>query len=510
MKITNLHPQAVWQRFYEITQIPHPSGHTQAIADYVVNFGKKLGLETLRDEAGNVLIRKPKQAPLNSLSGGTLACTSTSAPEGELEGAGAIILQAHLDMVPQKNSGVTHNFETDPIETYIEGNLVKARNTTLGADNGIGMALAMAVLQSTDIQHGNIEVLFTNDEETGMHGAFGLQKDWLKGDILINLDSEDEGELFIGCAGGIDVSVSLPYETEVAPENHTAFQLTLSGLRGGHSGCDIHLERANANKLIFKILKQATEKFDIRLVSADGGNLRNAIPREATAVVLVHNDRVGEFRAFISEMERLVRSEYEAIEENISMVVSRASTTGAVAEALEATNVLTAASQKQLIDLICAFPNGVYRHIAQMPEVVETSSNLAIVQTTGNEAVLHCLLRSSVESRKAELCSEIESLANLAGAKIEFSGGYPGWQPNFDSPILKTMTKTYEDLFGKTPQIKIIHAGLECGIIGANYQHLDMISVGPTVRFPHSPDEELHIDTVERCWRFLVKTLETV
>ncbi len=481
MKITDLQPQTVWQRFYEITQIPHPSGHTQAIADYVVRFGQDLGLETLRDEAGNVLIRK----------------TATAG----MESAKSIILQAHLDMVPQKNNGVAHNFETDPIQPYIESNLVKARNTTLGADNGIGMAMALAVLESADIRHGNIEVLFTNDEETGMQGAFGLQPGWLKGDVLINLDSEDEGELFIGCAGGIDVSVSLPVETEIAPRNHTALQLTLSGLRGGHSGCDIHLERANANKLICRILKKTSKVFDIRLVSAEGGNLRNAIPREATAVVLVPDDRVGEFCDFIAEMEKLFCKEYEAVEENISLVVS-------VTAALETTNVLTSKSRQQLIDLMMVFPNGVYSHIAQMPEVVETSNNLAIVKTADNEVMLHCLLRSSVESRKSELCSVIKSLAHLAGARIDFSGGYPGWQPNFNSPILQTMAKNYEDLFGKTPQIKIIHAGLECGIIGANYPNLDMISVGPTVRFPHSPDEELHIDSVERCWQFLVKTLE--
>ncbi|MDR1698493.1 MAG: aminoacyl-histidine dipeptidase [Prevotellaceae bacterium] len=484
MQIFELQPQAVWQRFYEITQIPHPSGHTRAIADYVVNIGKELGLETLQDEAGNVLIRKP--APLNPPSGGA-----------------GIILQAHLDMVPQKNSCITHHFETDPVQPYIDGNLVKARNTTLGADNGIGMAMALAVLQSDDIRHGNIEVLLTNDEETGMHGAFGLQPGWLKGNVLINLDSEDEGELFIGCAGGIDASVTLPYETDspATLTDRSAFQLTLSGLRGGHSGCDIHLERANANKLLFRALKKAAETCDIRLVSVEGGNLRNVIPREAGAVVLVQNDRAGEFEALIAEMETLFRSEYEGVEENISLVVCRET-------ARHISAALTAESQQKLIDLVMAFPNGVYRHIARIPDVVETSNNLAIVKTAGNKAVLHCLLRSSVESRKAELCSVIESLAKLAGAKIEFSGGYPGWQPDFNSPILKTMTEVYKDLFGEVPQVKIIHAGLECGIIGANYPHLDMISIGPTIRFAHSPDEELHIGSVERCWKFLVKTLE--
>jgi len=381
------------------------------------------------------------------------------------------------------------------------------------------MAMALAVLQSTGIRHGNIELLFTNDEETGMNGAFALQKDWLKGDILINLDSEDEGELFIGCAGGIDVSVTLPCETDslTTLTDHTALQLTLSGLRGGHSGCDIHLERANANKLLFRVLKQATETFSIRLLSFEGGNLRNAIPREATAVLLVQNDRAGEFKTFIAEMEKLLRSEYGGIEVLPSPPEGRDLLTQNLPKYFNLTTltfppseVPEVAFQKKLTDLVCAFPNGVYGHVAQMPDVVETSNNLAMVKTAKNEAVLHCLLRSSVESRKAELCSAIESLANLVGAKIEFSGGYPGWQPNFNSPILKTMTKVYAGLFGKEPKIQIIHAGLECGIIGANYPHLDMISIGPTVRFPHSPDEELHIDSVERCWRFLVQTLETV
>jgi dipeptidase D len=490
MKLTDLQPQALWQRFYEITQIPHPSGHTEAIADYVVDFGKQLGLETLRDEAGNVLIRK-----------GGLQIRPNAKP---------VILQAHLDMVPQKNSGTAHNFETDPIDAYIDGNLVKARGTTLGADNGIGMAMAMAVLQSTDINHGDIEVLFTSDEETGMLGAFGLKPDWLTGDILINLDSEDEGEIFIGCAGGIDVSVTLPLETEPFLQNHTALQLTLSGLRGGHSGCDIHLERGNANKILFRVLKKITDTCAARLVSVEGGSLRNAIPREATATVLVPNDRLSDLQVVIAKMEGILRKEYKGIEDNITLQTAVCRDAVRLLREVEVRHVSTAKDQKTLIDLVYAFPNGVYGHVAQMPDVVETSNNLAIVKTDGKQALLHCLLRSSVESRKAELCSQIESLANLAGAKVEFSGGYPGWQPNFDSPVLNTMTNVYAKLFGKEAQVKIIHAGLECGIIGANYPQLDMISVGPTIRFPHSPDEELHIDTVERCWKFLVKTLEEI
>ena len=476
--IRNLEPKAVWSNFYSLTQIPRPSGKKKEIGDFLVNFGKSLGLETLQDEIGNVLVRKP-------------------ATPG-MENRKAVILQAHMDIVPQKNEHVKHDFEKDPIDAYIDGEWVTARDTTLGADNGIGVAAAMAVLQSKDIPHPAIEMFITVDEETGMYGAFGLQPNFLKGDILINLDSEDEGELYVGCAGGLDANMEFLYTEVEIPEGDVALKVSLKGLKGGHSGIDIILQRANANKLLFRFLKQSVIEYEARLAQVEGGNLRNAIPREAFAIVTIPNEIVDEFTEFVAEMEELFVEEYKNVEDNISLTVEKVDLpSGLIPEEI----------QDDLINAVIACPNDVFRMIPDVPGVVETSSNLAIVKSDGKSVILRSLLRSSVESRKEELASSIESLFSLAGAKVEFTGGYPGWEPNLDSPILKTMTEVYENKFGKTPKVMIIHAGLECGILGTHYPNMDMISFGPTIRHPHSPDEKVNIPTVAKFWDYLLAVL---
>lgn len=479
--IRNLEPKALWNNFYSLTQIPRPSGKKEEIAKFLVDFGKSLGLETLQDEIGNVLVRKP-------------------ATPG-MEDRKAVVLQSHMDMVPQKNSNVEHDFAKDPIQAIVDGEWVRANNTTLGADNGIGVAAAMSVLQSTDMPHPAVEMFITVDEETGMDGAFGLQPNFLKGDILINMDSEDEGELYVGCAGGLDANVTFQYSEVEVPEGDVAFKLSLTGLKGGHSGVDIHLQRANANKLMFRFLRSAVAENEARLSSIEGGNLRNAIPREAFAVITVPAGNEDELLEAVAEFEALFTEEFNGVEDSISFK----------AEKVDGVKALMPEEvQDDLINAITACPNGVYRFIPEIPDVVETSNNLAIVKSDGKKIEAKCLIRSSVESRKEELGAMIESAFSLAGAKVEFSGAYPGWKPNLDSPILKEMTKVYETNYGKTPKIMIIHAGLECGILGTHYPEMDMISFGPTIRFPHSPDEKVNIETVAKFWDYLQKTLADI
>ena len=479
--IRNLEPKALWNNFYSLTQIPRPSGKKEEIGRFLVEFGKSLGLETLQDEIGNVLVRKP-------------------ATPG-MEDRKAVVLQSHMDMVPQKNSNVDHNFEKDPIEAFVDGEWVRANNTTLGADNGIGVATAMTILQSTDIPHPAIEMFITVDEETGMFGAFGLQPGFLKGDILINMDSEDEGELYVGCAGGLDGNITFRYSEVEVPEGDVAFKISLTGLKGGHSGVDINLQRANANKLMFRFLKNAVAEHEARLCCIEGGNLRNAIPREAFAVVTVPAGNEDDLLETVAEFETLFTEEFSGVEEGISFKAEQT-------EGIK--GLMPEEIQDDLINAVTACPNGVYRFIPEVPEVVETSNNVAIVKSNGETVEVKCLIRSSVESRKEELASMIESTFTLAGAKVEFSGAYPGWKPNLESPILKEMIKVYETNYGKTPKIMIIHAGLECGILGTHYPEMDMISFGPTIRFPHSPDEKVNIETVQKFWDYLQKTLAEI
>jgi dipeptidase D len=480
-KIVNLEPKPLWNYFHEITQIPHPSKKEKKIAEYMKEFGKKNKLETIVDKVGNVIIRKPATKGMEKRMG--------------------VILQSHLDMVPQKNSDKKHDFEKDPLETIIDGDWVRANGTTLGADNGIGVAASMAVLASKDIAHGPIEALFTIDEETGMTGVFGLKKGLLKGDILMNLDSEEEGELYVGCAGGVDVSVTKNYAEIKTPRSMTAYKITAKGLRGGHSGVDVALGRANSNKIMFRFLMQAESDFGIRLAEAAGGDLRNAIPRESYAIVLVTTAKEKEFEKYVKNYEKMYRAEFSEAEPDLKFICSKVSTPAKVMDKEE---------QYKIIRAIFVCPNGVQRMSQSMKGLVETSNNLAIVKCIGGKFEAYNLTRSSVDSAKEATAWKIAAGFHLIGAKVTLSGSYPGWKPNLQSLILKTMGKVYKDMFGKTPDIKAIHAGLECALIGGIYPNLDMVSLGPTIKYPHSPDEKVNIESVKKFWEFIVGTLKQV
>ena len=476
--LLSLSPQNVWKHFYSLTQIPRPSGHTEKITDFLLHFGKDLGLESFVDEVGNVIIRKPATPGMEDRKG--------------------VILQAHMDMVPQKNNDITHDFEKDPLDVYVDGDWVKAKGTTLGADNGLGVAVIMAVLEAKELEHGPLEALITKDEETGMYGAFGLKPDTLKGEILLNLDSEEEGELYIGCAGGMDVTASLEYK-EVAPdESDIAVRVTLKGLRGGHSGLEINEGRANANKLLVRFVREAIASYEARLASWEGGNMRNAIPREANAVLTIPAENEEELAELAKYCEKLFNEEYETIESGITLTTERVDLPkGEVPEEI----------QDNLIDAIFACQNGVTRMIPTVPDTVETSSNLAIITIGAGKAEFKILARSSSDSMKEYLTTSLESCFSMAGMKVEMSGGYSGWQPNVNSPILHAMKESYKEQFGSEPHVKVVHAGLECGIIGATMPGLDMISFGPTLRSPHSPDERAYIPSVQKFYDFLVATL---
>ena len=477
--IDKLNPELLWGYFHTLTQIPRPSKKEKAVVDYVEKEGKNLGLETIRDKAGNVIIRKHATPGMENRKG--------------------IILQAHLDMVPQKNSDKPHDFENDPIEAYEENSWVKANGTTLGADNGIGVAAALAVLHDLDLKHGPIEALFTVDEESGMTGANSLEPGILKGDILLNMDSEEEGELYVGCAGGTDANALFTYMEEEFPENHTAFRISLKGLKGGHSGLDIHRGRGNANKLIFRLLKYVVANNGVRLSSIEGGNLRNAIPREAFAEVAVPRGRTDNFQSTVDWFKKIFINELGNVEPDLTLT----------AEETEPLHfVMDEMTQDDLINGIQACPNGVIRMSPDMPGLVETSLNLAIIQSHNKEIHTKALIRSSVDTAKEDVESTVESIFLLAGAHVWFDGQYPGWKPNMDSVILKTMQDVYQNKWGKTPEIKAIHAGLECGILGSTYPHWDMISFGPTIKYPHSPDEMVNIESVNKFWDYLTETLE--
>ncbi|TAL80103.1 MAG: aminoacyl-histidine dipeptidase [Bacteroidetes bacterium] len=479
--IRNLEPKQLWNYFHEITQIPHPSKKEQKIIEYMQSFGKKHNLETIVDKIGNVIIRKPATKGMENRKG--------------------VIFQTHLDMVPQKNSDKKHDFEKDPIETLIDGEWVKANGTTLGSDNGIGVSAAMAVLASATVVHGPIEALFTIDEETGMTGVFGLTAGLLKGDILMNLDSEDEGELYVGCAGGIDVSAVKKYEEESVPKGMVAYRVIARGLKGGHSGVDIAMGRANSNKLMFRFLMQAESDFGIRLSEASGGDLRNAIPRESYSVVLVTEIRASEFEAFVKTYDKIYKAEFAETEPDLIFTCEKTTVPA---------KVMNQGDQYRIIRAVFVCPNGVIRMSQAMKGLVETSNNLAIVICRAGKFEAHNLTRSSVDSAKVATAWKIAAAFHLINADVKLEGGYPGWKPNIQSPILKTMSKVYNDMYGKIPAIKAIHAGLECGLIAGVYPHLDMISFGPTIRFPHSPDEKVNIASVGKFWDFLVGTLKNI
>lgn len=481
-EIKNLSPKPVWDYFYSLTQIPRPTGHMEAVTRFVESVGNALGLETLRDGVGNVLIRKP-------------------ASPGR-ENHKTVTLQAHLDMVPQKNASVKHDFLTDPIDAYVEDGWVKARGTTLGADNGIGASLALAVLADDTLEHGPIEALFTIDEEQSMDGAFGLKPNFLQGDILLNCDSEKEGELFVGCAGGADLNISFQFKEDTyIPEGDVAVKITLSGLKGGHSGVDIHLGRANANKLMFRFLKEAVCDYGARLSAVEGGNMRNAIPREAWAIVTIPGDNVEALWELVSDYQEMYQVEYAGVESGIRFE----------AEMTELpTTLIPEEIQDDLINAIEGCQNGVISMLHDFPGTVESSSNLAIVKTSDELIEIKILVRSSSETRKEAVCSSLESIFSMAGARVEIPDGYNGWQPNIHSPMLQVMKEVYQELFAVEPAVKVMHAGLECGIIQGAYPQMDMISIGPDLEYPHSPDERVRIESVANTWRYITAVLAKI
>jgi len=409
-EIVSLEPKAVWENFYKLTQVPRPSKKEEKIQAFMVNFGKNLGLVTEKDSVGNVLIRKPATPGMENRKG--------------------IIFQGHLDMVPQKNNGTVHDFENDPIDAWIDGEWVRARGTTLGADNGMGVACAMTVLAAKDLVHGPLEALFTCDEETGMTGAMGLKPNWLKGEILLNMDSEEEGELYVGCAGGVNADIEFEYDEVIVPQGVTPLKLVISGLRGGHSGLEINQGRGNANKLIIRFLKYATRELDARLAEINGGGMRNAIPREAYAVVLVPDENVAQLKSAVSKYQSIYKYELGAIEPNLSFTINETE----IPESLIEERV-----QDDLIDSVYACPNGVIRMSDAMAGLVETSTNLSTVKSRKGVIFVKCLLRSSVESAKNDLVEMVDSVFALGGAMVSFDGDYPGWKPNMNSPILASM-----------------------------------------------------------------------
>ena len=477
--LSNIEPKEVFHYFEELSMVPRSTFHTKKISDFCVEFAKAHNLEYIQDEVNNVIIKKPGTAGY--------------------ENSDPVIIQGHLDMVATKTTDSDHDFENDPIETYIDGDWVKAKGTTLGADDGMGVAAIMAIMEDKTLKHGPLEALITADEETGMFGAFGLKPGTVDGDILLNLDSEDEGELFIGCAGGEDLTAVLEYkEVETDPAD-IALKVTLKGLRGGHSGLEINEGRANANKLMARFMNQVITYDEACLVSWQGGNMRNAIPRECEVVITVPAEEEADVLEFVQECEALWNEEYHVHETPISFK----------AERVELPAMMVPDEIKDnLVDAIYACQNGVMRMIPTIPDTVETSSNLAIVSIGGGKAEIKILARSSRDSMKDYLNTALESCFSMAGMEVTRSGGYSGWEPNVDSPILKAMKESYKAQFGTEPAVKVIHAGLECGIIGAVVPGLDMISFGPTLRSPHSPDERCFIPSVGKFYDFVVATLE--
>ncbi len=480
-ELSQLSPQPLWDIFAKICSIPHPSYHEEQLAEHIMGWAKEKGLHAERDQVGNILIRKPATAGM--------------------ENRKPVVLQAHLDMVPQKNNDTVHDFTKDPIQPYIDGEWVKARGTTLGADNGIGMASALAVLADDSVEHGPLEVLLTMTEEAGMDGAFGLQANWLQADILINTDSEEEGEIYMGCAGGIDFISTLALSREAVPAGFQTFKLTLKGLKGGHSGGDIHLGLGNANKLLARFLADHSADLDLRLVDFNGGTLRNAIPREAFATLAVAADKAEALKAQANAYLDILKNELSVKEKNLTLVLETATSDKAA---------LTAQSRDAFVQLLNATPNGVIRNSDVAKGVVETSLNVGVVTMGDDSAEIICLIRSLIDSGKEYVVSMLESLGKLAGAKTSAKGSYPGWQPDASSPVMALVRETYQRLFNSTPNIQVIHAGLECGLFKKPYPDMDMVSIGPTITGPHSPDEQVHIESVGHYWTLLTELLKAI
>lgn len=482
MDVKDLKPELIWTIFDEITKVPRPSRHEEQIREYLLKFAAEHGVEVKTDKVGNVSMHK-------------------AATPGH-ENAPVVILQAHMDMVAEKNSDVNHDFMKDPIETYVDDDWVKARGTTLGADNGIGVAAALAVMADKTLVHGPVEALFTVNEEIGLEGAENVGKDMISGSMLLNLDSEDDGEIFVGCAGGIDTTATFKYHRSYTPENFKYMKVSVRGLLGGHSGGDIHLGRANANKLVARFIWECSQRWDISLCRFEGGNLRNAIPREAYAVFGIHNEHHEELMRHLKKYASEIRNEYDGVEPSMDFRIE---------ECDRPEYCVDSETSIAVVRAIYSAPHGVYSMSRDLEGLVETSTNLASVKHVGDDQiVITTSQRSSVESRKNDMAGQVEAHFQLAGAEVAHSDGYPGWAPNMKSPIMKITADAYEELFGVKPAVKAIHAGLECGLFLSKFPTLDMVSFGPTMTGVHSPDEKLLIPTVDKFWRHLCRVLEKV
>ena len=479
--VSELAPSGLWQNFAALNAIPRASKKEEQVIEFIIDFGEQLNLETYTDEVGNVIIKKPASPGM--------------------ENKVTVCLQSHLDMVHQKNSDTDFDFATQGINMMVEDDWVKAKGTTLGADNGIGVASIMTILASETIAHPAIEALFTIDEETGMTGALGLKGGLLNAEILLNLDTEDDDELTIGCAGGIDVTASGNYEREKTTTDVTAFRITVKGLTGGHSGMDIYKGRANANKIMNRILLTAAEKYGLRINTIDGGSLRNAIPRESFADVTVPAETEEAFAEFIKIQEQILKNEYQTTDPNFNTGLEKID---------RPETVLDATFQHHLLRTIAACPNGIYRMSPEINGLVQTSNNVARVLVQDGAFTILCLTRSSVDSEKMDLAKTICYTFELAGAKTEFGGSYPGWAPKPELPIVKLMSDLYEERYHEKAKVNAVHAGLECGILGTNYPNMQMISFGPNIRGAHSPDEKVQISSVQKYWPYLLETLQRI
>jgi dipeptidase D len=475
MSIRQLEPNQLWNNFADLNEVPRPSKKEERVIAFMESFGHRLGLETHVDAVGNVIIKKP-------------------ATPG-MENRKTLVLQGHLDMVHQKNSDTSFDFDAEGIRSLVDGEWVKAQGTTLGADNGIGVAAIMTLLESRDIPHPSLEALFTIDEETGMTGAQGLDEHLLQGEIMLNLDSEEDNELTIGCAGGLNTNTIIRYKEEDTPSGYSGIRISVTGLKGGHSGIDIHLGRGNANKIMNRLIFGMGKAFGLRISEIEGGGLRNAIPRESFAIGALAPEKWAECLDVLEQRKTEILKEFRSVEPNLTISTSSVSAPS---------KVMTHDGLEQMTRAIAAMPNGVFRMSPEIPGLVETSSNLARVQVKNGEFTTLSLQRSSIESGKAEIAEAVRAVFELAGASVEHSGDYPGWAPNPDSPILAQMVSLYESLFGSKPHVAACHAGLECGIIGRHYPGMDMISFGPTIRHPHSPDEKVHIASVQKFWKYLL------
>ncbi len=479
--VRNLEPKAMWNHFADLNAVPRPSKKEERVIEFIKSFGETLGLPTIVDEVGNVIIKKPASAGM--------------------ENRQTIVLQSHLDMVHQKNASTNFDFDAEGIKMYVDGDWVRADGTTLGADNGIGVASIMTLLSSSDIAHPPLEALFTIDEETGMTGAMGLKGGLLDATIMLNLDTEDDDELTIGCAGGIDVTASDLYVESETPSGSSAFKLTVNGLTGGHSGMDIHRGRGNANKLMNRLLLRAVNAHGVAISSIDGGSLRNAIPRESVAVVCAGKDEEKNFKTWLKEFETEIKLEHNTTDPNLKVSIEAAEMPA---------KVLKADFQIALLRALYGCPVGIYRMSPDIDGLVQTSNNLARVLVKNGEYTVQCLTRSSVDSEKMDEAEAIKALFELIGSKVEFGGSYPGWAPRPGAEIVKTMSNLYRELFNDEAHVMACHAGLECGILGTNYPEMEMISFGPNIRGAHSPDECVQISSVHKYWKLLIETLKRI